>query len=429
MQINCELQAIYYCILEGEQRYTVYHGGRGGGKSYGIALTLVIMILSETERGVTYCCLRETQKTLQDSSKSILLWAIEMLGVSHLFHTSRTSDEIQCLFNGCTFKFRGIGTMSDANRFKSIDRVKIAWIDEAQTMKEEIWDLFTPSVRGNNSRIIISFNPNKKTDFIYENFVLNPPKDALVFKVNYFDNPFFFENNALVYEMEDCQERYPLKFKHIWLGGTSSGGGQILNPAWWNRYEDRQAAINVCHGMYVTVDTAYKIKTAHDYSVMQCWGYNLNLNQCYLLDQVRGKFVFPDLVKKVTAFWNKWSRAGNRIYPERLYVEDKASGTSLVQTLYFALGRQTVVGWKPKDFAFPEDKVGRANEAAYMLEKGCFYIPATNCIPPAPWVQCFVNECSDFEADSEGFDDQVDTYTMGASVFRSKGGGRVVVGR
>jgi PBSX family phage terminase large subunit len=421
MQIDCELQDIYHPILQNDQRYTVYHGGRGGGKSYGIALALVILILSETERGVAYCCLRETQKTLQDSSKSILLWAIEILGVSHLFHTSRTSDEIRCLLNDCTFKFRGIGTMSDAHRFKSIDRVKIAWIDEAQTMKEEIWDLFTPSVRGKDSRIIISFNPNKKTDFIYENFVLNPPKDALVFKVNYFDNPFFFENNALVYEMEDCQERFPLKFKHIWLGGTSSGGGQILNPAWWYRYDNIQEAIRMCHGMYITADTAYKIKTANDYSAIQCWGYNLQTNQCYLLDSLREKYVFPDLIANIKKFTRKWSSMGNRVYPERIYIEDKASGISLAQTLY--RDGLNVTAWKPKDFAFPEDKVGRANEASLLLNRGCFYVPSSKA---APWSQCFVNECSDFEADSEGFDDQVDAFTMSASVFRSKGGGRMI---
>ena len=115
---------------------------------------------------------------------------------------------------------------------------------------------------------------------------------------------------------------------------------------------------------------------------------------------------------------------GNRIYPERLWIEDKASGISLAQTFYHTLGGSSVGAWKPKDFAFPEDKVGRANEASVMMERGCFYVPTNNA---APWAQCFVNECSDFEADSEGFDDQVDAFTMAASVFRSKGGGRIIV--
>lgn len=422
MQINCELQEIYLTILNGAQRYTVYEGGRGGGKSYGIALALVILILSESERGVAYCCLRETQKTLQDSSKSILLWAIDILGVSHYFHTSRTSDEIRCLINNCTFKFRGIGTLADAHRFKSIDRVKIAWVDEAQTMKEEVWDLFTPSVRGNDSRIIISFNPSKKTDYIYENFVLNPPKDALVVTVNYFDNPFFYENSALVYEMEDCRERFPLKFKHIWLGGTSSGGGQILKPGWWCRYDSIQAAVRMCRGMYITADTAYKVKTANDYSVIQCWGYNLDIGQAYLLDSIRAKLEFPDLIANIKRFTRKWSSMGNKVYPERVYIEDKASGTSLAQTLK-GDGMQGVIAWSPKHYNYPEDKVSRAQEASLMLSRDCFYVPSSKA---ANWSQCFVNECADFEADSEGFDDQVDAFTMAASVFRSKGGGKLI---
>ncbi len=423
MQLDCDLQPVYYPILNGNQRYTAYHGGRGGGKSYGIALALVILILSEPERGVVYCCLRETQKTLQDSSKSILLWAIETLGVFHYFHTSRTSDEIACLLTGCTFKFRGIGTMSDAHRFKSIDRVKIAWIDEAQTMKEEIWDLFTPSVRGNNSRIIVSFNPQKKTDFIYENFVLSPPKDALVFRINYFDNPYFFDNTALAYEMNDCRERFPLKFKHIWLGGTTSGQGQILNPAWWNRYNSIDEALNLCHGLFIVADTAFKEKTCNDYSVLQCWGYNTHLKQCYLLDCVRQRLAFPDLIKAAKKIWNKWSGKNPRIYPEYFLIEDKASGISLAQTLWEVLGRKSVIAWKPKDYKFPDDKVGRANHASFLLEKRYFYVPSNNA---APWAQCFINECSDFEAESEGFDDQVDAFTMAASMFKWLGGGMII---
>lgn len=424
MQIECRLQEIYHHVIYGHQRKLCYYGGRGGGKSYGIAIALVILILSEKERAVNYCCLRETQKTLQDSSKSILMWAIEMLGVGHLFHTSRTSDEILCKLNGCTFKFRGIGTLSDAHRFKSINNVKIAWIDEAQTMKEEVWDLFTPSVRHTDSRIIVSFNPDKKTDFIYDAFILNPSREAKVIKVNYYNNPFFFENKALVCEMKEMRECYPLKFKHVWLGGTSTGQGQILNPRWFVRYNNIDEALRLCHTIIITADTAYKTKEANDYSVLQAWAYNLDLRQCYLVDCIRQKLAFPDLVKTSIDFWNKWSTRFPNLYPEKMWIEDKASGTSLAQTLQDKIGDNYVAPWQPKWFHFPDDKVSRANEAAVLMANSVFYIPTQS--EETPWANCFVNECADFEADSEGFDDQVDAFTMAASVVRYEGINRVI---
>jgi predicted phage terminase large subunit-like protein len=246
--------------------------------------------------------------------------------------------------------------------------------------------------------------------------VINPSRFSIVKKVNYYDNPWFFDNHALVIEKEDRFERNREKFNHIWLGGTTTGINQIFNPNWWNRYDDRSAAIAQCTASFITADTAYKTKQNNDYSVIQHWGYNRY--QLYLLNQIRGKWAFPDLVRMFKKFTIESTRLAQRCPPQRVYIEDKASGISLVQTLQ--VDGINAVPWKPKDFQFPEDKVGRAKEASLYIERGCVYIPTNES---ADWARGFINEHSDFDPEQEGFDDQVDAETMAVSIYRERGGG------
>ena len=84
----------------------------------------------------------------------------------------------------------------------------------------------------------------------------------------------------------------------------------------------------------------------------------------------------------------------------------------------------TVIAWKPRDFKFPEDKIGRANEASLIISMGVVYLPKY-----ANWVSDYVTEHAEFtdEKDSIGHDDQVDGTTMGISVWREKGGGAMAM--
>ena len=259
-----------------------------------------------------------------------------------------------------------------------------------------------------------------KSDYVYERFVLNDDPLAEVMHVNYYDNPFFYENNALVQEMERDRAHEYL-YRRVWLGEPGFIENQLIKPEWWKYYDSLAEVLKVCTGMFITADTAYKTGTMHDYSVIQWWGYNSG-NELYLLDQVRGKWEFPTLIARVISFTQKCYNLCSIVKPSRIYIEDKASGISLVQTL--AREGLNVIAWKPKDYKFPDDKIGRANEAALIISTGVVYIPKN-----AGWVHDFVTELSEFtdDKDAVGFDDQVDATTMGLSIWREKNGGKIYI--
>jgi predicted phage terminase large subunit-like protein len=82
--------------------------------------------------------------------------------------------------------------------------------------------------------------------------------------------------------------------------------------------------------------------------------------------------------------------------------------------------------WKPKDYLYPEDKVGRMNEWARQVHAGLVWVPSDDPEDASyqPWVIPFVDEHDAFTADdTHAHDDRCDAATMANSVWVSMGGG------
>lgn len=413
--MRTEVPEVFRALWTQSARYKILYGGRGSGKSYALADYCIVSMLRETEPYGMYACCRRTMTSLRESVKSLIMARAYALGLSAYFHTSQSSRYIHCSLNNCKFFFTGIQNTTEATKMKSLHNLRKVWLEEAHDTLESVWDILTPSVRGSeDSEILVSFNPDRKSDYIYDRFVVNePPAQSLVIKANYYDNPFFSE--VLNNERKACLI-FPNKYQRIWEGKPGFVEKQILKPEWWLYYDNLQDAINVCTGMFITADTAFKKGTLNDYSVFQCWAYN-GSSQIYLIAQVRKKLEFPELVAGIQSFAASCMRLDRILKPRALYIEDKVSGISLVQTLK-RVGIQAI-GWKPRDYKFPEDKVGRVSESSWILSRGVVYLGRHMA-----GVSDFVDECSEFSEDgSTGHDDQVDAFTMAMSVWRSMGGG------
>jgi predicted phage terminase large subunit-like protein len=415
-----QVPEVFRPLYESKKRYKVFHGGRGGGKTWQIADYLVICMLSEPKDlgRFVYLCLRKTMESLKYSSKPTIMRSIYKLGVQDYFYTTSTSPEIKCKLNSGSFLFRGCKNVDEAESLKSTEHVRKAWYEEARTLTQDVWTLLTPTVRMSPSEILLSFNPIRKNDFVYDHFIVNRNPLAEVVQVNYYDNPFFVDNEALMLEVE-AAKAYPELYRRVWLGEPGLIENQLINPEWWQYYDSLDHVIKMCTGMFITADTAYKTGTLNDYSVIQLWGYEAG-RRIYLLNQIRGKWQFPELVDKMTKFTKDSCALSSHIVPSRIYIEDKASGISLVQTCSRA--GMNAVAWKPKDYQFPEDKVGRANESALIISMGCVYLPRN-----AIWVPAYVTEHAEFTEDDDEYDhdDQVDGTTMAMSIWRRMGGGRM----
>lgn len=183
-------------------------GGRGSAKSQSIARALLIQGASDKHK---ILCAREIQKSIAESVHSLLVEQIEQLGLTSFYEVQKANIYGK---NGTEFLFAGL--RSNISNIKSIPNITRAWVEESQTVSKASMSVLIPTVRANDSEIWLSFNPELEDDYIYQNFVVNPPGDAIVVNMNWKDNPFFPE--VLRREMEDLKKRSQAEYENVWEG-------------------------------------------------------------------------------------------------------------------------------------------------------------------------------------------------------------------
>lgn len=210
-------------------RYKVGFGGRGAGKSWAYARALIIRALEKKTR---ILCTREMQSSIRDSVHKLLCDQIERLGVSHCFTVTERSIKA---INGSEFFFEGL--YRNVNRIKSLEGIDYCWVEEAESVTRDSWNILTPTIRKDDSEIWISFNTGFESDDTYQMFVVNPPDNSVVKLINYYDNPWF--PDVLKTEMEQDKARDPLLYEHKWLGKPSGAGGRVF-PAFDKKLHVRE---------------------------------------------------------------------------------------------------------------------------------------------------------------------------------------------
>jgi predicted phage terminase large subunit-like protein len=80
----------------------------------------------------------------------------------------------------------------------------------------------------------------------------------------------------------------------------------------------------------ISWDTAMKASELADYSVGTVWHVQDHGRKIHLVDLVRGRFEYPELMAAAVALWRKWKVEWAHT---NLIIEDKGSGSSLIQSL------------------------------------------------------------------------------------------------
>ena len=228
-------------LLSESSRYKVLFGGRGAGKTEGVARAL--LILSRT-RKLRVACFRELQTSIAESVHETLSNSISDMGLDQEFDIQKA--RIICKRTGSEFIFSGL--RHNINKIKSLARIDIAWIEEAVNVSKSSWSKLGPTIRGRHKddpagmggpfgqgpEIWVTFNPELDSDETYIRFVLQKEKYApdfhkdedtgkeirfaKVVKVNYSDNKWFPDD--LKYEMQVAKEADETEYLHVWEGHT-----------------------------------------------------------------------------------------------------------------------------------------------------------------------------------------------------------------
>lgn len=210
MELEISTPAVFEPLLY-PSRYKGVHGGRGSGKSHFFAELLIERCVMHP--GTRWACIREVQKSLEQSVKRLLEDKINSLGVSKLFDVQKFEIITP---GGGVLIFQGMQNHT-ADSIKSLEGFDGAWVEEAQSLSARSLDLLRPTLRKETSELWFSWNPSEATDPIdafLRSDVMYP--GSVVVQANFADNPWF--PKVLRDEMEYDRARDPDKYAHVWLG-------------------------------------------------------------------------------------------------------------------------------------------------------------------------------------------------------------------
>lgn len=252
MKVNLDVTRKFEPFLQ-PHRYKIAYGGRGSGKSWTIASMLV---KKAWERPIRILCSREIQRSIQDSVLQLLGDTIERMGLGDYFDVQKT----QIIgTNGSRFIFEGM--RSNITKIKSMEGLDIVWVEEAESVTHTSWETLIPTLRKEGSEIWVSFNPNDEMDNTYDRFVLHPPNDSYVVKVNYNDNPWF--PKELEAERLQLKEKNEDLYNHVWEGEVLSN----RDGSYYAKFIDDNQIMNFVVEPNIPVDTYWDLGVADATSI------------------------------------------------------------------------------------------------------------------------------------------------------------------
>jgi len=172
-------------------------------------------------------------------------------------------------------------------------------------------------------------------------------------------------------------------------------GGGLVKEQWFKRYgeNDRPETFD---RIVQSWDTANKATELSDFTVCTTWG--IKGKNLYLLSVLRKRLEYPALKRAVREQQSLFDA-------DVVLIEDKASGTQLIQEL-ITEGFHRVTRYQPDC-----DKIMRLNAQTGLIENGFVYIPQK-----ASWLAEYLHELTVFPKGKH--DDQVDSTAQFLDWFK-----------
>lgn len=207
-------------------RNKILYGGRASSKSWDAAGMAIYL---SNRYKLRFLCVRQLQNKIEESVYSLLKIQIERFGLQDNFRI--LDNKIINKVTGSEFLFYGL--WRHISEIKSIESIDILWSEESHALTETQWEVLEPTIRKEGSECWLLFNPNLVSDFIWQNFVVNPPANTLVRHINFNENPFL--SNTAIAVIEDKKRRDPESFEHIYLGHPRSDDeSSVIKASWVN---------------------------------------------------------------------------------------------------------------------------------------------------------------------------------------------------
>lgn len=200
-------------------RTRVFKGGRGSGKTRGLAKRSALRVYQLAEMGVegVFLASREHLNSLDESSMEEIKAAIRSEPWLHDYFDIG-EKYVRTKNRRISYAFAGLRHNLDS--IKSKARIVGNWTDEAENVSEVAWRKLIPTLRDEGPGWYVenwlSYNPESPDSATHRRFVENQPEDCIVTEINWSDNP-WFPDVLNRQRLEDRRLR-PETYEHVWEG-------------------------------------------------------------------------------------------------------------------------------------------------------------------------------------------------------------------
>lgn len=191
------------------------HGGRGSAKTRTFAKMTAVRAHMWDQAGLTgiVLCGRQFMNSLDESSLSEVKaaiqsepWLAEHFDIGDKYVRTKSKRIV--------YKFAGLDRSIESIKSKS--RILLCWVDEAEPVTDEAWQVLIPTLREEESELWVTWNPKRKSAAVEARFRHATDPLYKIVQMNWRDNPWFPER--LERERQRTLRDFPDQYAHIWEG-------------------------------------------------------------------------------------------------------------------------------------------------------------------------------------------------------------------
>lgn len=279
---------VYHSLHDDIERrmHTFYNlpGGRGSAKSSFASLEIVDGVMDDPTGQTNAIVFRYVGATLRESVFSQIAWAIDTLGVNHLWKSGVSPMQFTYIPTGAQILFRGL---DDATKLKSIKprkgTFKYIWFEEFCELPGPnfLRSVQQSVMRGGSDFIVLrSFNPPISQNNWANVYIQEPDPKAITLATDYTMIPPEWLGEAFLHEAERLKELNPTAYLHEYMGQATGTGGEVFPNLEIREITDEEIAF--MEYTYQGVDFGFAVDPACYMHV----AYNRKHDTVFFLDEI-----------------------------------------------------------------------------------------------------------------------------------------------
>ncbi|MFB5192664.1 PBSX family phage terminase large subunit [Alicyclobacillus fastidiosus] len=308
-------------------RYRVVKGGRASKKSATAALWFIYNMMKYPKANTLV--IRKTYNAHKDSTYAQLKWAINRLGVRHLWDVKKSPLEITYKPTGQKILFRGLDDPMSITSI-TVDNGYLCWcwFEEAyQVLNEDDFDKIDMSIRGDTGELFkqltLTFNPWNEKHWLNKRFFQADDPNILAMTTNYTCNEFLGDDDRDLFEW--MKQNSPRRYRIEGLGDWGIAEGAVFEN-WevrefdWHEIAKRKASVG-CYGL----DFGFKVDPSAFIAIIA----DPETKELYFFDEHYQKAMMNDAIAEMI------KRKG---YAKELITADSADQKSIEDIRRYGIG-------------------------------------------------------------------------------------------